>query len=138
MTATSSLGFSATSSLEMSAGPITTIYTLSVAGIGEGSVDVLLPSFVKCRASGILWFMFLVIAQVLLLNLVIDTFVAAYINSSDEEREKTAEQAREKVSLDFFPGVALGGVFSVSVDCCACADTFFMRKCPSSQHAATP
>jgi len=66
-------------------------YSLFVAGIGEGFVDNLLPSFFVYRLSGIFWLIFLVIGQILLLNLVIDAFVAAYLKGSEEESDRKAE-----------------------------------------------
>eukprot|EP00913_Durusdinium_trenchii_P025063 g23527.t1 len=66
-------------------------YTLFVSGIGEGFVDNFLPSFFVYRASGIFWLIFLVIGQILLLNLVIDAFVAAYLKGSEEELDRKAE-----------------------------------------------
>lgn len=66
-------------------------YSLFVAGIGEGFVDNFLPSFFVYRVSGIFWLVFLVIGQILLLNLVIDAFVAAYLKGSEEELDRKAE-----------------------------------------------
>eukprot|EP00933_Yihiella_yeosuensis_P020344 TRINITY_DN16316_c0_g1_i1.p1 TRINITY_DN16316_c0_g1~~TRINITY_DN16316_c0_g1_i1.p1 ORF type:complete len:1621 (-),score=384.37 TRINITY_DN16316_c0_g1_i1:116-4978(-) len=66
-------------------------YSLFVSGIGEGFVDNLLPSYSKYRSSGLLWLCFLLIAQTLLLNLVIDAFVAAYLKGSEAEMDRKAE-----------------------------------------------
>jgi len=65
-------------------------YSLFVAGIGEGFVSNFLPSFFTYRLSGIFWLVFLVMAQILLLNLVIDAFVAAYLKGSEEELDRKA------------------------------------------------
>jgi len=67
----------------------TTLYTMFVAGSSEDFVEAFLPSYTAIRASGILWFSFLVLNQVLLWNLVLDTLVAAYtrFNETTEEIE---------------------------------------------------
>ncbi|CAE7210934.1 TPC1 [Symbiodinium natans] len=65
-------------------------YSLFVAGIGEGFVSNFLPSFFTYRLSGVFWLIFLVIGQILLLNLVIDAFVAAYLKGSEEELDRKA------------------------------------------------
>lgn len=67
------------------------IYQMFLCGITDGFVDIFLPSFVAVRFYGILWLVFLLIAQVLLLNLVIDAFVAAYLNGSENDRESGAK-----------------------------------------------
>jgi len=71
------------------------IYTMFVAGIGEGFVDSFLPSFTLYRSSGILWLVFTCVAQVLLLNLVIDAFVASYLEGSEEDMDASAEAQAE-------------------------------------------
>ncbi len=49
--------------------------------------------FIPCSgSSGILWLIFLVIVHVLLLNLVLDTLVAAYTKYSEEQEEAVTEE----------------------------------------------
>ena len=61
--------------------------TIFIAGSTDDFVDCLLPSYTSYRSSGLLWFLFLVIVHVLLLNLVLDTLVAAYTKYSEEQEE---------------------------------------------------
>jgi two pore calcium channel protein len=70
-----------------------TIYTMFLAGMTEGFLDILLPTYTKYRSSILLWLIFLVVTQMLFLNLVIDAFVAAYLKSSEELAEHSAEFA---------------------------------------------
>lgn len=77
------------------------IYSLFVAGIGEGFVDNFLPAFSAYRASGLLWLVFLCIGQMLLLNLVIDAFVSAYLNQSEEAMDEKAEAQAESIYSAF-------------------------------------
>eukprot|EP00930_Biecheleria_cincta_P039506 TRINITY_DN27155_c0_g1_i1.p1 TRINITY_DN27155_c0_g1~~TRINITY_DN27155_c0_g1_i1.p1 ORF type:complete len:1643 (+),score=374.49 TRINITY_DN27155_c0_g1_i1:111-5039(+) len=77
------------------------IYSLFVAGIGEGFVDNFLPAFSAYRASGLLWLVFLCIGQMLLLNLVIDAFVSAYLKQSEEALDERAEAQAESVYAAF-------------------------------------
>lgn len=72
-----------------------TLYTMFVAGTTDEFVDMLLPSYTAFRASGLLWLPFLIIVQVLLLNLVLDTLVAAYTKNSEI---KTEEDVEDKVT----------------------------------------
>mmetsp|Transcript_47869 Transcript_47869/g.115041 ORF Transcript_47869/g.115041 Transcript_47869/m.115041 type:complete len:821 (+) Transcript_47869:135-2597(+) len=78
-----------------------TIYTMFLAGITEGFVDIFMPSMTVYRASALLWFAFLVLTQVLLLNLVIDTFVSAYLEGSEHTGEESARR-RAKAALSAF------------------------------------
>jgi len=82
-------------------------YSLFVSGIGEGFVDNFLPSYSAYRASGIFWLIFLVIGQILLLNLVIDAFVAAYLKGSEKEMDRKAE-AQAKSMFDAFKTLSVG------------------------------
>merc|ERR1719443_1411286 len=66
------------------------LYSMFVAGTTDDFVGVLLPTFIECRISGILWLVFLLIVQVLLLNLVLDTLVGAYRDYTEECDEKCA------------------------------------------------
>jgi len=66
--------------------------TIFIAGSTDDFVDCLLPSYTSYRSSGILWLIFLVIVHVLLLNLVLDTLVAAYTKYSEEQEEAVTEE----------------------------------------------
>ncbi|CAL1134963.1 unnamed protein product [Cladocopium goreaui] len=66
--------------------------TIFIAGSTDDFVDCLLPSYTSYRSSGILWLVFLVIVHVLLLNLVLDTLVAAYTKYSEEQEEEVLEE----------------------------------------------
>jgi len=58
-------------------------------------VDIFMPSMSVYRASGLLWLAFLVLTQVLFLNLVIDAFVSAYLEGSERVEEvAVGHQAR--------------------------------------------
>jgi two pore calcium channel protein len=67
------------------------IYTMFLAGMTEGFVDILLPTYTKYRSSILLWIVFLLVTQVLLLNLVIDAFSAAYLKGSEKLAEGSAK-----------------------------------------------
>jgi two pore calcium channel protein len=71
-----------------------TMYTMFVAGSTDEFVGCLLPTYSAFRPAGLLWLSFLVIVQVLLLNLVLDTLVAAYTRYNEETEE---EEIKEKV-----------------------------------------
>ncbi|CAJ1452288.1 unnamed protein product [Effrenium voratum] len=90
-------------------------YTLFVSGIGEGFVDNLLPSFVVYRSSGVFWLLFLVIGQILLLNLVIDAFVAAYLKGSEELQDRKAELQAQSIH-DAFKTLSVGAPTHVEED----------------------
>eukprot|EP00928_Gymnodinium_smaydae_P014755 TRINITY_DN15428_c0_g1_i1.p1 TRINITY_DN15428_c0_g1~~TRINITY_DN15428_c0_g1_i1.p1 ORF type:complete len:606 (-),score=142.93 TRINITY_DN15428_c0_g1_i1:73-1890(-) len=77
------------------------IYTMFLAGTTEGFTDIFMPSFVVSRWFGLLWFAYLLIAQVLLLNLVIDAFVAAYMTGSEELEEKLCESQAHQIHSAF-------------------------------------
>merc|ERR1719498_1320381 len=66
------------------------IYTMFLAGMTEGFDDIFIPTVTSCRAAGLLWLVFLLLTQVLFLNLVIDAFVAAYLEGSEEQQRITA------------------------------------------------
>lgn len=68
--------------------------TMFVAGVCDAFLVVLLPSYTKRRWVGLLWFLFLVIAHILLLSLVLDTLCAAYRKYSEETAE---EKVKKKV-----------------------------------------
>lgn len=72
-----------------------TFYTMFVAGSTEEFVECFLPTYTKYRASGVLWLVFLIVVNLLMLNLVLDTLVAAYKTFSEEAEEDTI---REKVN----------------------------------------
>jgi len=57
--------------------------TIFVAGSTEEFVECFQPSYTAYRASGILWLLFLVVVQLLLLSLVLDTIVAAYMKHQE-------------------------------------------------------
>lgn len=69
-----------------------TLNTMFIAGVTDDFVACFLPSYSVFRASGILWMIFLVIVQVLLLNLVLDTLVAAYTKHAEEVEEQQVEE----------------------------------------------
>eukprot|EP00929_Paragymnodinium_shiwhaense_P112330 TRINITY_DN80589_c0_g1_i1.p1 TRINITY_DN80589_c0_g1~~TRINITY_DN80589_c0_g1_i1.p1 ORF type:complete len:772 (+),score=181.56 TRINITY_DN80589_c0_g1_i1:94-2409(+) len=67
-------------------------YTMLVAGTTDDFVACFLPSYTAYRASGLLWLFFLILVQVLLLSLVLDTLVAAYMSYSEEREEHTTHE----------------------------------------------
>jgi len=75
-----------------------TIYTMFVAGTTDDFVFCFIPSYTLYRPSGLLWFVFLVIVQVLLLNLVLDTLVAAYTEHSEKTEEDEIEDKTRGVT----------------------------------------
>jgi two pore calcium channel protein len=66
------------------------VYTMFLAGMTEGFDDIFIPTVTSNRASAILWLCFLLLTQVLFLNLVIDAFVAAYLEGSEKNMTLTA------------------------------------------------
>mmetsp|Transcript_59112 Transcript_59112/g.137640 ORF Transcript_59112/g.137640 Transcript_59112/m.137640 type:complete len:749 (+) Transcript_59112:128-2374(+) len=66
-----------------------TVNTMFVAGSTEEFLYAFLPSYSSSRWSGLLWLTFLVVAKLLLLNLVLDTLVATYLESSEHQEEVT-------------------------------------------------
>mmetsp|Transcript_19687 Transcript_19687/g.34923 ORF Transcript_19687/g.34923 Transcript_19687/m.34923 type:complete len:751 (+) Transcript_19687:102-2354(+) len=66
--------------------------TMFIAGSTDDFWVCLLPSYTLYRHSGLLWLIFLVIVHVLLLNLVLDTLVAAYTKYSEEAEEDILEE----------------------------------------------
>jgi len=78
-----------------------TIYTMFLAGMTEGFVDILLPTYSKYRSSILLWVLYLLVTQVLLLNLVIDAFVAAYLKGSEKMAEGSAKTTANAILTVF-------------------------------------
>ncbi|CAK0877208.1 unnamed protein product [Prorocentrum cordatum] len=73
----------------------TALYTMFVAGASGDFIDCFLPSYTMFRASGLLWMIYLMLTQVLLKNLVMDTLVTAFVRGSEKEIEdKTTVLAR--------------------------------------------
>jgi hypothetical protein len=70
--------------------------SLFVAGSTADFVFVFLPTYTAYRSSGILWFVFLIIVKVLLLSLVLDSLVAAYMQFNEETSDKMWE---DKVAM---------------------------------------
>jgi len=68
----------------------TTLNTMFIAGSTDDFLDAFLPTYTAHRASGLLWFVFLFIVHVLLLNLVLDTLVAAYTGYAESKEEEEA------------------------------------------------
>jgi len=64
--------------------------TMFVAGSTEEFLECFLPTYTKYRSSGLIWLLFLVVVQLLLLNLVLDTIVAAYMRHQEETEESAA------------------------------------------------
>jgi len=64
-----------------------TLNSLFVAGATDEFVGVFLTSYTVFRRSGLLWLLFLIVVQVLLLSLVLDTLVSAYQTHSEKEEE---------------------------------------------------
>jgi len=57
--------------------------SMFVAGVTEDFTQVFMPTYTAYRQAGLMWLLFLVIVQVLLLSLVLDTLVAAYTTFSE-------------------------------------------------------
>jgi len=66
------------------------INSMFVAGVSDEFVAVFLESYTQYRWVGIIWLLFLVIVHVLLLSLVLDTLVAAYMLFSEKHAEDIA------------------------------------------------
>lgn len=66
------------------------VYTMFLAGMTEGFSDIFIPTVTSYRLAGVLWLSFLLLCQVLFLNLVIDAFVAAYLENSEKHLSVTA------------------------------------------------
>jgi two pore calcium channel protein len=73
------------------------IYTMFLAGMSEGFDDIFIPTVTTYRGVSILWLAFLVLTQVLFLNLVIDAFVAAYLEGSENLMSLTAHAEAKAV-----------------------------------------
>lgn len=74
-----------------------TINTMFVAGSTEEFVDNFLNTYTAYRSSGILWLVFLVTVQVLLLSLVLDTLVAAYTKYQENREEMESTEAIDAI-----------------------------------------
>jgi hypothetical protein len=74
-----------------------TIYTMFVAGNTDEFVNVLVPTYTQLRWTGLLWFVFLTIVHVLLLNLVLDTLVSAYMQHKEEGDETSVEEKTDGI-----------------------------------------
>jgi two pore calcium channel protein len=78
-----------------------TFYTMFKAGTTDEFTDLFLPSFTMYRVTGLLWMGFLIIVHVLLLNLVLDTLVAAYTDNTEEEEETQVERKVEGMKIAY-------------------------------------
>jgi len=78
-----------------------TLNTMLIAGTTDDFVACFIPSYTAFRMSGLLWLLFLVIVQVLLLSLVLDTLVAAYMDYSEKNEEKTTEEKVKGIHAAF-------------------------------------
>jgi len=79
----------------------TTLNTMFVAGSTDEFVDCFLRTYTAYRSTGFLWLIFLVIVQVLLLNLVLDTLVAAYTRYAERTEEKDSAEAVQGIKEAF-------------------------------------
>merc|ERR1719401_3059817 len=79
----------------------TTLNTMFVAGSTDEFVGCFLRTYTAHRASGLLWLTFLIIVQVLLLNLVLDTLVAAYTRYQEKAEERDSAEAVEGIKEAF-------------------------------------
>jgi len=79
----------------------TTLNTMFIAGSTDEFVECFLPTYTAHRASGLLWLVFLIIVQVLLLNLVLDTLVAAYTRYAEATEESNSKEAVEGIKEAF-------------------------------------
>lgn len=68
-------------------GFLETLNTMFIAGTTDEFVDVLQRSYTEYRVAGLLWLFFLILVHVLLLNLVLDTLVAAYSDSAEQMQD---------------------------------------------------
>jgi len=79
----------------------TTLNTMFVAGSTDEFVGCFVLTYTAHRASGLLWLLFLIIVQVLLLNLVLDTLVAAYTRYQEFLEEQNSAEAVEGIKKAF-------------------------------------
>merc|ERR1719161_974908 len=83
--------------------------SMFVAGATEDFTFIFMPTYTAYRQTGMLWLVFLVIVQVLLLNLVLDTLVGAYMTYTEKEEEKiTGEKVLGIQKVFFSLGEATG------------------------------
>mmetsp|Transcript_16691 Transcript_16691/g.36646 ORF Transcript_16691/g.36646 Transcript_16691/m.36646 type:complete len:766 (+) Transcript_16691:110-2407(+) len=68
------------------------LYSMFVAGATEEFLEVFIRSYTAYRGFGLLWLIYLVIVQMLLLSLVLDTLVAAYTQFREHLEETTVEK----------------------------------------------
>lgn len=95
----------------------TTLNTMFIAGSTDEFLDCFLLPYTAHRVSGILWIIFLVIVQVLLLNLVLDTLVAAYTRYQERTDEAGCEKSVEGILEAFHTlSEATGGNKEISRD----------------------
>lgn len=78
-----------------------TVYTMTDSGCTSDFLANFLPSYTRYRAFGLLWLVFLVITQILMLSLVLDTLVNAYVNFADAQAETDADHQVESVFAAF-------------------------------------
>ena len=72
-----------------------------VACATDDFVNVLQPTYSTYRAFGFLWMVFLIVIRVLLLNLVLDTLVAAYTETSEKFEKKETNEKVEGIRRAF-------------------------------------
>mmetsp|Transcript_2025 Transcript_2025/g.5861 ORF Transcript_2025/g.5861 Transcript_2025/m.5861 type:complete len:765 (-) Transcript_2025:10-2304(-) len=78
-----------------------TLNTMFIAGSTDEFVDCFILTYTANRATGLLWLLFLVIVHVLLLNLVLDTLVAAYTGYQEHAEEVDSAEAVEGIREAF-------------------------------------
>jgi len=76
-------------------------YGLFVAGVCDEFTDVLIESYTRYRAIGIVWFIFLLVVHLLFLSLVLDTLCAGYMKSEEEENDEVKEDKAKGVLRAF-------------------------------------
>eukprot|EP00929_Paragymnodinium_shiwhaense_P113209 TRINITY_DN81472_c0_g1_i1.p1 TRINITY_DN81472_c0_g1~~TRINITY_DN81472_c0_g1_i1.p1 ORF type:complete len:887 (+),score=171.25 TRINITY_DN81472_c0_g1_i1:53-2662(+) len=75
--------------------------SMTIAGLTDGFPDIFLNTYTKYRATGLVWFFFLLFVQVLLLNVVLDTLVAAYMEYAGEQQAATISQKIKGIHAAF-------------------------------------
>jgi len=78
-----------------------TLNTMFIAGSTDEFLDKFLPSYTVMRQSGLLWLLFLILVQVLLLNLVLDTLVSAYMDYQESHEEEVVGERIKGVQVAF-------------------------------------
>jgi two pore calcium channel protein len=73
------------------------VYTMFLAGMTEGFSEIFIPSVTANRAVALLWLSFLLLTQILFLNLVIDSFVYSYMTGTEKHLDVTANGQAEAV-----------------------------------------